>query len=94
MQNELIYAIDVCHGTSNCFITLKDHTENFANHPTARFKIWKIRKSEELANWYWIKSRFAYARNWNLMSGKTQLTLLIGSRKLTRNTYTRSQYST
>ena len=24
------------NGTSNCFITLKDHKVNFLNHPTAR----------------------------------------------------------
>ena len=24
------------NGTSNCFITLKDHKENFVNHPTTR----------------------------------------------------------
>ena len=38
-------------------------------------------KSEELANQYRIKSVFAYARNWNLTSGKTQLMLLIGAGK-------------
>ena len=47
------------NSTSNCFITLKNHKENFVNHPTTRLKT----KSEELANRYWIKSILAYARN-------------------------------
>ena len=51
------------NSTSNCFITLKDHKENFVNHPTKRLTDPAKTKSEELAKRYWIKSTFAYARN-------------------------------
>ena len=49
MQNEPMYLIG---STNNCFITLKDHKENFVSHPTTRLinlakknKIRRISKS-------------------------------------------------
>ena len=34
-QADIFDRIEI-NGTSNCFITLKDHNENFVNHPTTR----------------------------------------------------------
>ena len=45
------------NGTGNCFITLKDHKENFANKPTVRLinpaknEIGRLSKSILWTNW-------------------------------------------
>ena len=38
------------NSTNNCFITLKDHKENFVNHPITRLINPPKMKLEELAN--------------------------------------------
>ena len=49
-QDDIFDRIEI-NGTSNCFITLKDHKENFVNHPTMRL----INPAKKLI--------LAYARN-------------------------------
>ena len=82
------------NGLSNCFITLKDHKENFVKHPTTRLinpaknEIGRISKS------ILDKINICLCKKLKFTEWKNTTDVLISSRKLTRNTYTSLPYST
>ena len=56
------------NGTNNCFITLKDHKDNFENNPKTR--LINPAKNEIGRKSFWTKSTWPFKKNSKLTSGR------------------------
>ena len=82
------------NGTSNCFITLKDHKENFVNHPTTRLINPAKNEIGRISKPILDKINICLCVKLQLNEWKNTTDVIVGSKKLTRNTYTHSPYLT